>query len=618
MCGIVGYLGKKSIVPTLMRGLARLEYRGYDSAGIAWQHEGEVTVVKSAGKLDQLAAKLAVRANGSAGGDGQLHVGIAHTRWATHGGPTESNAHPHSGCKRQLQVVHNGIIENYATLKERLQKTGHVFKSETDTEVLAHLFEEISADGTSLPQAVRRGLQQVRGTYGILVMDPTQPDQLIAARHGSPLVVGVGDGEYLVASDISPIIEHTAKVVYLEDGEMATITPAGLQMVTIASHQPVTRGHESVEWTVDDVERGGYAHYMLKEIVELRAAVPAAQARRRIAARGLAKLGGLELVADRLAKIKRVTIIACGTAYHAGLVGEYMLEEYAGIPTEVMVASEFRYRKPVLDEGTAVIAISQSGETADTIASIQEAKQKGCLVLGIVNVVGSTIARMTDAGVYLHVGPEIGVASTKAYTGMLTVLSLVTVLLGRQRQMSLVTGQRIVNELKALPAKIEQILTQRVAIAKLADRYQAYPNFLYLGRKYNFPSALEGALKLKEISYVHAEGYPSGELKHGPLAMIDANFPSVFLAPQDSVYEKNVSNLQELRARGGPVIAVATVGDEQIAKLANDVIWIPKTLEMLTPILAAVPLQLFAYEIALLRGCAVDQPRNLAKSVTVE
>ena len=514
--------------------------------------------------------------------------------------------------------MHNGIIENFATLKEKLVASGHVFHSETDTEVLPHLFEEFMTDSMPLSQAVRKGLQQVRGTFGILVFDPATPDQLIAARHGSPLVIGVGDGEYIIASDISPIIEHTAKVVYLEDGEMATITSKGMQIYTIASQQVVERAHEAVEWTIDDVERGGYPHFMLKEIVEQPQAVASAQRGRSIPERGLAKLGGLELVAERLSRAQRVVIIACGTAYHAGLVGQYMMEEYAGIPTDVVVASEFRYRKPVLDANTVVIAISQSGETADTIASIQEAKQKGCTVLGIVNVVGSTIARMTDAGVYLHVGPEIGVASTKAYVGMLTVLALITVTLGRQRQMSLVTGERIVNELKSLPAKMEQILTQRKKIAELAKHFQRFENFLYLGRKYNFPSALEGALKLKEISYVHAEGYPSGELKHGPLAMIDTDFASVLLVPHDSVYEKNISNLQELRARGGPVIAIATVGDDQIGKLTTDVLWVPKTLEMLSPILAVVPLQLFAYEFAVQRGCEVDKPRNLAKSVTVE
>ncbi len=618
MCGIVGYLGKKPIVPTLLRGLQRLEYRGYDSAGLAWQHAGDVMVVKSPGKLEVLSAKLGSLVNGSTNPGGALQTGIAHTRWATHGAPTEINAHPHGGCRRQLQVVHNGIIENYATLKEKLIQAGHTFRSETDTEVFAHLFEEYLAQGLGFAQAVRAGLRQVRGTYGLLVLDPQTPDTLVAARHGSPLVVGVGDGEYMVASDVSPIVEHTSKVVYVEDGELATVTREGLQLVTIARHEKIERPQEAIEWTVDDVERGGYPHYMLKEIFEEPAAIAAAQQGRSIKERGLAKLGGLELVADRLAKVNRVVIIACGSAYYTGLVGQCLIEEYAGIATEVVVASEFRYRKPVLTTGTAVIAISQSGETADTIAGIQEAKQKGCLVLGIVNVVGSTIARMTDAGVYLHVGPEIGVASTKAYTGMLTVLTLIAVLLGRQRQMSLVMGSRILRELKAIPAKVEQILTQREKIAALAAKYQRYANFLYLGRKYNYPTALEGALKLKEISYTHAEGYPSGELKHGPLALIDANFPSVFVVPSDSVYEKNLSNLQELKARGGPVMAIATEGDTEVPKLTPDVLYIPKTLEMLTPLLAVVPAHLFAYEFALLRGCEIDKPRNLAKSVTVE
>ncbi|MFA5954001.1 MAG: glutamine--fructose-6-phosphate transaminase (isomerizing) [Patescibacteria group bacterium] len=617
MCGIIGYVGKKSVVPTLVRGLRRLEYRGYDSSGIAWFDGSNVVSIKAAGKLDVMVDQL---------GEHLLHdqhktslqSGIGHTRWATHGAPTTINAHPHVGCKRALYVVHNGIIENFAELKAELQEKNHTFLSDTDTEVLAHLIEDALLTHPNLEEAVRATLQRVRGTYGLLVLDQETPNSIVVARNGSPVVIGVADGEYIIASDLSPIMEHTNNVVYLEDGEMATVDGSGVAITTIQSRDKVERPGQTIEWTSAEVERGGYPHFMLKEIFEQPAAILSATRGRTILDRGLAKLGGLELVADQLAHARRIVIIGCGTSYHAALVGKYQIEEYASIPVEAVVASEFRYRKPVLDKHTVVIAMSQSGETADTIAGIQEAKQKGCLTLGVVNVVGSTIARMTDAGVYLHVGPEIGVASTKAYVGMTTVLTLIALMLGRQRQLSLVMGERIIQELQELPKKVEHILSERSHIASLAKKYQNFTNFLYLGRKYNYPSALEGALKFKEITYVHAEGFPAGELKHGPLAMIDEHFASIFLAPQDSVYEKSLSNLQELRARGGPVIAVVTEGDDRILKLTSDIITIPKTLEMLTPILMSVPLQLFAYEFAVGRGCDVDKPRNLAKSVTVE
>ncbi len=534
---------------------------------------------------------------------------ILHTRWATHGGVTDANAHPHFDCKNNIYLAHNGIIENYKELKEQLIEEGHTFNSETDTEVLAHLIEKFL--NGNLEEAVRKALALVKGTYGIVVISKSDPGKIVAARLGSPLLLGLGDNEYLIASDPSAVIAHTKKVIYLDDGETATITPENFFI--LKEKKP-----EEIEWQIEDAQKGGYPHFMLKEIMEQPESIANSLRGRLILEDGKAKLGGLNPVENKLREIERINIVACGTARHAGLVGEYMLEEYAGILTKVDAASEFRYRKTILDKKTAILAISQSGETADTLAAIREAKSRGILTLGITNVTGSTQARETDAGVYNHAGPEIGVASTKAYTSQLAVLALLTLYLGRQRQLSLVMGQRIAKELSRIPELVREILKQEPQIKKLAEKYKDFDNMLYLGRKYNYATAREGAHKIKETAYIHAEGCRGGEPKHCEIALISENFPSVCIVPSDSVYEKMISNIQEIKARKGPVIAIATEGNEEIKKIVDDVIYIPKTLEMLTPILAIIPLQLFAYHTAVLRGCDVDKPRNLAKSVTVE
>ena len=613
MCGIVGYIGKQKALPILMDGIKNLEYRGYDSAGfVVITKSGNVKSEKAVGRVSALEEKIS-------GKEFAGTTGIVHSRWATHGGVTETNAHPHRDCSGDIWVVHNGIIENYKDLKEELIKMGHVFRSETDTETVAHLIEEFRNKNKELDiaEAVRLSLLTVRGTYGLAVVDRREPEKLIAARNFSPLLVGIGEGEYFIASDASAVLKHTKDVVYLDDGEMVVLMPSGHRVFDLRRNLREKETHK-IEWSYEEAQKGGYPHFMLKEIFEEPHAIENSIRGRLVLEEGLAKLGGLAEVIPQLKNAKRVLISACGTAYLAGRVGEYMLEEYAGIPVEVDLASEFRYRKPVFREGDIMLAISQSGETADTLAAIREAKEKGVLTIGIVNVVGSTIARDTDAGVYQHIGPEIGVASTKAFTSQVAILSLLTLLLGRQREMSLVTGERIASELKKIPDLMSKIILQNDAIRRLAVKYQKYNNFLYLGRKYNLPVAYEGALKLKEISYAHAEGYGAGELKHGPIAMIDQNLPSVFIAPQDSVYEKMISNIEEVRARKGPVLAIVTEGDEKIRDIADDVIYIPKTLEMLTPLLSVVPLQLFAYHFGVLRGYDVDKPRNLAKSVTVE
>ena len=612
MCGIVGYIGKKEALPILMDGIKNLEYRGYDSAGLAViGPNGKIKSVKSVGKIYALEEKI----NGDRF-DGT--IGIVHSRWATHGGVTEANAHPHYDCSGSIWLVHNGIIENYKELKSYLIKKGHKFNSETDTEVIAHLIEEIkNSQKLSFREAVVMALRKIKGTYGLAIIDSNNPDQLIAARNFSPLLVGIGDGECLVASDASAVIKHTRKVIYLNDGEYAVLSLEGFEVYTLFS-RPVKKDIKQLDWDMEVAKKDGFAHFMLKEINSQPEAIENSIRGRLIVDEGMAKLGGLESIKEKLRDVKRLHIVGCGTAYLAGKVGEYMLEEYAQIPVKTEVGSEFRYKKPVFEKGDALLAISQSGETADTLAAIREAKEKGILTLGIVNAVGSSIARDTDAGIYQHIGPEIGVASTKAFTSQVAILSLLTMFLGRQRSMSLVMGQRIAGEIKKLPVLIKEILKNDAHIKKLAQKYSGYNNFLYLGRKYNLPAAFEGALKIKEISYVHAEGLGAGEMKHGPLAMIDKNFPSIVIAPKDSVYEKNISNIQELKARNGPVLAVATKGDKDIAKLADDVIYIPKTLEMLTPILAVIPLQLFAYYSGTMKGYDVDKPRNLAKSVTVE
>ncbi len=615
MCGIVGYFGKRPARDFLLEGLKRLEYRGYDSAGMAvlQNHKSKLAVTKSVGKVVNLENKLKQNFNG--------FLGIAHTRWATHGKPSEKNAHPHTDCGGNVAVVHNGIIENYRELKEMLKKRGHKFRSETDTEVIAHLLEEeMSVSGgknISFEEAFVKTLKQLNGTYGVVAISSKNPDMMLAARLSSPLVLGIGLGEIFVASDVSAMVGDVKRVVYLDDKEIAIIKKDGYVVKTLSNRKQEKEEH-TLEWDKAAAERGGYPHFMLKEIFEQPKSFADALRGRLLIKEGRARLGGLQAVEKRLRNINRIIIVSCGTSYHSGLVGEYMLEEYAGIPTEVEMASEFRYRKPLLDKKTAVLAISQSGETADTLAAIREAKEKGALTLGIVNVVGSTIARETDAGVYCHAGPEIAVASTKAFTSQLAILALLALYLGRQRELSFVMGERIARELNRIPEYMEKILARAKDIKKLAKKYAKQKHYMYLGRKYNFPNALEGALKIKEIAYVPAQGYPTGEMKHGPIALIDQSVMSVIIALKDSVYEKNLSGIEEILARGGKVLAVATEGDSVIAKKATDIIFIPKTLEMLSSLLAIIPLQLFAYFVAVERGCDIDKPKNLAKSVTVE
>ena len=610
MCGIVGYVGKRQAVPILLDGLKRLEYRGYDSAGLAVVEEGSIWFAKHAGKVSELELRIGSRpALGS--------VGIGHTRWATHGVPNEINAHPHTDCHRRIALVHNGIIENHAALKAELEKSGHLFRSATDTEVLAHLIEAFYRDGCQLEEAVRAALKLVRGTYGLAVVSATEPHTVVAARQGSPLVVGIGNEEFFVASDLTPIVPYTRNVTYLNDGDVVELRPNSMIARTLAD-VVVDCKVEEVSIDLERIEKGGYAHFMLKEIMEQPQTIMDSMRGRLLEEEGTARLGGIEHDIDSLLYARRILITACGTSWHAALIGEYMFEDLVRTPVEVEYASEFRYRDPIIDRDTVVIVISQSGETADTLAAVREAKRKRAKVYGICNVVGSSIARETDAGVYLHVGPEIGVASTKAFTSQVTVLALMTLLLGRMKSISNTRGREIVAELKALPSKVAQVLEQSDLILDIARQYRECRNFLYLGRGYNFPVALEGALKLKEISYIHAEGYPAAEMKHGPIALIDEDMPVVFLAIKDSTYEKIMNNIQEVKARKGRVVAVASEGDAAIASLADHVIYVPTTLEFLSPIVTIIPLQLLAYHMAVLRGCDVDQPRNLAKSVTVE
>ena len=610
MCGIVGYIGGKDAVSVLINGLKRLEYRGYDSAGIAVVDGGKLKVIKKAGKISTLENELKKVSLSS-------NIGISHTRWATHGEPNDVNAHPHTDCTGKIAVVHNGIIENYRALKVKLQQLGHAFKSQTDTEVIAHLVEEFLKFGGKLEDAVKFALLQIEGTYGIAVVSTDEPDKLVVARKGSPIVIGVGDGDYIAASDATAVVELTNKVIYLDDGELAVVGKDGVKTKTIFDKEIEKKVHE-LTFSVEEIEKGGFPHFMLKEIFEQPDSVMNSM-RGRIKEDGSVKLGGISDVMDKVLNARRFIITACGTSWHAGLVGEYMLEQYARIPVEVEYASEFRYRNPVIFKDDVVWLISQSGETADTLAALREAKSRGATVLGIVNVVGSTIARESDAGVYIHAGPEIGVASTKAFTSQLVVLSLITILLGRHRGVIPEDKAReIAFELKTIPDKIKEILKLSDYIKQIADEFKNHRNFLYLGRGYNFPVALEGALKLKEISYIHAEGYPAAEMKHGPIALIDENMPVVFVAPKDSIYEKVLSNMEEVKARKGRIISVVTETDDKVKKLSDYIIKIPPTIDMLTPILTVIPLQLLAYHIAVKRGCDVDQPRNLAKSVTVE
>ena len=610
MCGIVGYIGEKNCVPILINGLKRLEYRGYDSAGLGLIANGNSEIVKNKGKVSLLEDKMK-------GFQLNANLGIGYTRWATLGIPNELNAHPHSNGNNTLFLIHNGIIENYRVIKQELENQGYHFKSDTDSEVLVHLIDRFLTLGFDLCKSVQLALNEVVGTYGIAVIYKDEPDKIIVARKGSPLVVGLGNDENFIASDVSAILAHTKQVVYLDDGELAVITKDNFTVKTISDIEIEKEVHE-ISTTLEEIDKGGYSHFMLKEIMEQPESVRNSMRGRLLPEDGTAKLGGISEVVDRLVNSKRIIITACGTSWHAALVGEYMIENFAQIPTEIEYASEFRYRNPIINKDDTVLVISQSGETADTLAAMREAKSKGALVLGICNVVGSTIARESMAGIYIHAGPEIGVASTKAFTAQLVVLSLITLLIARRKNLSMAEGKEIVEALDSLPEKITEILKLNDEIEQLAEKFKDANNFLYLGRGYQFPVALEGALKLKEISYIHAEGYPAAEMKHGPIALIDENMPVVFIAPKDSTYDKVVSNIEEVRARGGRLIAIASKNDNDIDRLVDDTIKIPDTVEMLRPILTSIPLQLLAYHIAVKKELNVDQPRNLAKSVTVE
>jgi glutamine---fructose-6-phosphate transaminase (isomerizing) len=612
MCGIVGYIGSRNCVPIILEGIRRLEYRGYDSAGISLIRDGNLAVEKRVGKVAVLADALA-RMDGSLKGT----IGVGHTRWATHGEPSDINAHPHLDQSGRIAIVHNGIIENYLAIKTKLLREGHTFVSSTDTEVLAHLIGVMYEKAHDITTAVRLALSEVEGTYGLVVLTSDAPDRLIVARKGSPLIVGVGDGENFVASDASAIVAHTRQVIYLEDGEIAEMTSDKVRTLTI-DDVAVDKAVQEVTFELAQIERGGYDHFMMKEIAEQPETIRNAMRGRLLVDDGDVKLGGLQNVIGKLLSARRIILTACGTSWHAALVGEYMFEQIAKVPTEVEYASEFRYRDPIVNIDDVVFLISQSGETADTLAALREAKKKGATVLGIVNVVGSSIARESHGGVYIHAGPEIGVASTKAFTSQLTVLALVTLLLARARGMSRDHGRILAKEILALPDKVAQILKESTQIRAIAEEFKNSQNVLYLGRGANFPVALEGALKLKEISYIHAEGYPAAEMKHGPIALIDAAMPVVFIVPRDGIYDKVISNIQEVRARRGRIIAVANEDDEEIANMAEFVIRVPRTYGFFGPILNIIPLQLLAYYIAVARGTNVDQPRNLAKSVTVE
>jgi len=609
MCGIVGYIGNKNVAEVLINGLRRLEYRGYDSVGIAALNS-KLIVQKQKGKVSQLNA--VIHYDDFKG----CNVGIGHTRWATHGEPNDVNAHPHTDCNGEIALAHNGIIENYAAIKKILLQHNHTIKSETDTEVLVHLIEYYHQT-MPLVDAVQKTLTKVEGTYGIVVISKKEPDKIVAARNGSPLIIGVGDNEMIVASDASAIVEHTRNVIYVSDGEIIEITRNDVKTYDLSKHD-VEKHTDKIDWDIADIEKQGFAHFMLKEIFEQPETIQNAFRGRILLEEGKTRLDGLRLTEDELNAIRRIIFIACGTSWHAGLIGEYLIEEYARIPVEVEYASEFRYRSPILDKGDLVIVISQSGETADTLAALREAKARGVKVLGITNVVGSTIARESDGGVYIHAGPEIGVASTKAFTSQITVLILLTFYLARRKYMTADAGREFLQELMSAPQHVKQILDKNDEIKNIAMLYHKHRNFLYLGRGIQFPVALEGALKLKEISYIHAEGYPAAEMKHGPIALIDENMPVVFIAIKDEVYQKVISNIQEVKARKGKIIAIATEGDEEIKKYADHVFYVPATRKIVSPLLTVIPLQLLAYHIAVLRGCNVDQPRNLAKSVTVE
>ena len=611
MCGIVGYVGPKEAAPILLQGLKRLEYRGYDSAGVALLNGGGVQVVKRSGKLSVL-----IEAVDEASVRGTC--GIAHTRWATHGAPNQCNAHPHTSSDGKIALVHNGIIENAQSIRAQLLEAGYSFVSDTDTEVVVHLIDHLWADGIPMEDAVAAALRAIDGAYGIAVVSSRDPNKIVVARNGSPLLIGVGkNGEMLAGSDASAVIALTREVVYLDDGDYAVLDLEGYRTYKLEGTE-VSRSVHEVTWDVEAIEKGGYEHFMLKEIFEQPSSLKEVMRGRLLEEEGDVRLGGIENHQFDLGRIRRIVTTACGTSWHAGLVGEYMLEEHARIPVDVEYASEFRYRNPVLEEGTLALAISQSGETADTLAALREAKQRGLSTMGIVNTVGSTIARQTDFGIYLHAGPEIGVASTKAFTSQIVALAMFTLYLGRRRHLSVVQGREFVSALRMLPEQVEQVLELNDEIKALAEAYGDARNFLYLGRGYQFPVALEGALKLKEVSYIHAEGYPAAEMKHGPIALIDEDMPVVVLAPRDPVYQKVVSNIAEVKARHGRLIAVVSDDAPELRDKVDHVIRVPQTIPALLPVLTTIPLQLLAYHTAILRGADVDQPRNLAKSVTVE
>ncbi|MEA1882795.1 MAG: glutamine--fructose-6-phosphate transaminase (isomerizing) [Candidatus Marinimicrobia bacterium] len=612
MCGIVGYYGKQDAVPILLNGLKRLEYRGYDSAGIAVMGNNGAQSIKKAGKVSELDKQV---------DDSTLKgsIGMGHTRWATHGEPNDENAHPHWDHTGTIAIIHNGIIENYASLKQILEEKGIQFQSDTDTEVLVQLISDIyHSDGLPFEQAVQVALNQVVGAYGIVTFCSDEPEKMVAARYGSPLVLGLGENEYFIASDASPIVEHTRNVVYLDESEIVTITKSGHEIRSIKNNTIINKTATEIEFSIEEIEKGEFPHHMLKEIHEQVNTITNTMRGRINPEDGTAHLGGINDHMDRIRRAHRIYITACGTSWHAGLMGKYLLEEYAGIPVHVEYASEFRYRKPIIDSRTIIIAISQSGETADTLAAIKKAKEFGALTVGICNVVGSSIARETDCGVYTHAGPEIGVASTKAFTAQVTVLFLLSLCFGRKNGVSVFAGQKFSQALLNVGSHVQEVLHSSDKILEVAKSTIEADNYLYLGRGLNFPVALEGALKLKEISYIHAEGYPAAEMKHGPIALIDENMPVVFLAPHDSTYEKVFSNIQEVKARKGIVITVTDKRTKDLENISNYIIDVPSTHPRIFPLLASIALQLLAYHLAVLRGCHVDQPRNLAKSVTVE
>ncbi|MEM1041255.1 MAG: glutamine--fructose-6-phosphate transaminase (isomerizing) [Bacteroidota bacterium] len=611
MCGIVGYIGEREASGILVTGLKRLEYRGYDSAGIAVLN-GTVKVRKKEGKVSELEQVLS-------GEPVDGTVGMGHTRWATHGVPNDVNAHPHTAGSGRFAIIHNGIIENYAVLKKRLAEKGYAFESDTDTEVLAHFIDDVQKEANlSFAEAVRQALTQVDGAYGLVAVSQDEPDMLVVARNGSPLLLGIGEGEHFIGSDASPFIEYTRKVVYLNDGEMAVVRRDSYEVSRIDG-APVAKEVHALEWNLEEIEKGGYEHFMLKEIMEQPEVLENAMRGRVLLGDNRVRLGGLTDVMPQLVGAERIIICACGTSWHAALVGEYLIEKHTRIPVEVEYASEFRYRDPILKDGDVVLVISQSGETADTLAAVRQAQEAGILTLGVVNTVGSTIARETDAGVYLHAGPEIGVASTKAFTAQVVVLTMIALAVGKERgTLCDETFRTFLQGLAAVPDQIRSVLAQSEVIEKLSQDYVAADNFLYLGRGCNFPVALEGALKLKEISYIHAEGYPAAEMKHGPIALIDRHMPVVVIAMKDAIYDKVVSGIEEVAAREGAVIAITEEGNHELDDLCKVVLHVPRSLECLEPLLTVVPLQLLSYYVAVLRGCNVDQPRNLAKSVTVE